>query len=152
MTLFSTKNLMGRSLITPLGGLARLYINQTGETSVAGKWVQMHDSISDAVQLCVINEPDPIGVIFSNGVPVGGYMWVVCSGVAEALFSNAPTAGYLARGFIAADATASYTAGIFLSEAVPSSPFASDKHFYEGGHIMETKTAEGTAKVNLHFN
>lgn len=152
MTLFSTKNLMGRSLITPLGGLARLYINQTGETSVAGKWVQAHESISDAVQLCVFNEPDPIGVIFSNGVPVGGYMWVVYTGVAEALFQNAPTAGYLARGLVTGDATASYTAGIFLSEAIPTSPFADDKHFYEGGHILKTKTAVGTAKVNLHFN
>lgn len=151
MSHFSSKNLMGRTMVTPLGGIAQVFVNKTGETSVYGKWVHTDSATSGAVALCAQNEPDPIGVIFSPGVPDGSEMFVVTSGIAEALFANAPTMGYLARGFVAAD-TPAFTAGLFLSEAIPTTPFASDKHFYEGGHILETKTAAGTAKVNLHFN
>ena len=42
--------------------------------------------------------------------------------------------------------------GQALNEAVPTSPFATDKHFCEIGHVLETRTGAGLAKVNLHFN
>lgn len=148
---FSSKNIFGRTLITPIGGFAEKFINKTGENSVPGKWVNADSSVAMGVTLTAQDKPDPIGVIFSAGVPDGAEMFVVTEGIAEALFSNAPTVGYLARGYVAAD-TAAFVAGAFLSEAIPGSPFSSDKHFYEGGHILETKTAAGTAKVKLHFN
>jgi hypothetical protein len=151
MTHFNNNNIFGKALITPLGGIAQKFVNKTGETSVYGKWVSSDSSVAGAVKLCAQDKPDPIGVVFSAGVPDGQEIFVVTSGVGEGLFSNAPTLGYIARGYVAAD-TPAFTAGLFLSEAIPGSPFNVDKHFYEGGHILETKTAAGTATVNLHFN
>jgi len=45
-----------------------------------------------------------------------------------------------------------YIDGQAKSEAVPTSPFATDKHFSEIGHVLESRTGEGLAKVYLDFN
>jgi hypothetical protein len=135
--------------ITPEGGIAVQYINQTGEVSVKGTTVHITGPMT--VGKTAINQPDCIGVIYNAGIPVGQGVWVVVSGVAQVLFSTATTAGYLARTFVTADGGA-FVAGQALAEAVPSSPFASDKHFAEIGHVAETIAAPGLAKVNLHFN
>lgn len=135
--------------ITPEGGLAVQYINQTGETSVKGTTVCI--TANSTVGKTAINKPDCIGVIYNAGIPVGQKVWVVISGVGQVLFVNATTAGYLARTFVTADGGTGVV-GKALSEAVPTSPFASDKHFCEIGHIIETVGAPGLARVNLHFN
>lgn len=134
--------------ITPEGGLAIQYINQTGETSVKGTTVRI--TADSTVGKTAINVPDCIGVIYNSGIPVGQKVWVVISGVAQVLFKNATTAGYLARTFVTADVGS--VVGKALSEAVPTPPFANDKHFCEIGHIIETVGAPGLARVNLHFN
>jgi len=99
----------------------------------------------------VVDVPNPIGVIYEDGIADGEKVWVVIQGIAEVLFGNAPTAGLFARGFLTADG-ASYVAGKALCEAVPTSPFASDKHFYEIGHVLETRNDAGLARTILHFN
>jgi hypothetical protein len=137
---------------TPEGGLAIRMINKTGGVSVKGEVVDAYSAtaINGAVKKIVQNVPDPIGVIYDSGVADGSYMWVVVSGIAEAYFIGSTTLGHLARGFITGDA--GYVTGQVLSEAVPTSPFADDKHFYEIGHVIEARTGAGLAKVVLHFN
>lgn len=125
-------------------------VNKTGGASVKGTVVDSHDTIENAVKKIVVNVPDPIGVIYDDGVPDGSLVRVVISGIAEVLFIGSVTIGHLARGFITGDD--GYVSGQLLSEAVPTSPFASDKHFYECGHTISARTGAGLAKVMLHFN
>jgi len=42
--------------------------------------------------------------------------------------------------------------GNAVAEAVPGSPAATDKHFQEAGHVLETVAADNLAKCVLHFN
>ena len=42
--------------------------------------------------------------------------------------------------------------GQALSEALAAPPFATDKHFYEIGHVLESRVGAGLAKCILHFN
>ena len=136
--------------ITPEGGYAIKLINKTGGASVKGYAVTTSDTTDNAARNIVVDVPNPIGVIYESGVADGQPMWVVVSGIAEAYFQNAPTRAFLARGFITGDT--GYVSGQIKSEALPTSPFATDKHFYELGHILETKGAPGLAKMVLHFN
>lgn len=136
---------------TDEGGLAIRLINGTGADSVKGTTI--HATSTDlTVEKSAVNIPDTFGVIYEDDIPNGSEMWVVVSGIADVLFSNAPTSGYLARTPLNADDTGVKVAGKALSEAFPTSPFADDKHFCEIGHILETKAEAGLAKVNLHFN
>lgn len=136
--------------VTPDGGLAVKMINNTGGASVQGEVVHADSSIYNAVIKAVQDVPDPIGVFLDSGVPNGETAWIVVSGRAKVYFIGNTTRGHLARGFVAADA--GYVAGQALSEAVPVSPFAVDKHFYEVGHVLESRVGAGLALVNLHFN
>lgn len=119
-----------------------------GETLVKGNVVSISAN-TGFVRKIVQDVPDPIGVSLSS-VTAGQQVWIVCSGIADVLFNTSVTAGYLARGYISADS--GYVAGTALAEAVPTSPFASDKHFYEIGHCLETKSTSGLAKAIIHFN
>jgi hypothetical protein len=144
-------NILGAGIkFTPEGGLAVRMLNKTGGISVKGTVVACSSTTDNAVQKIAVDVPDPIGVIYDSGVADGEYVWVVKSGIAEVLFIGSTTRKHLARGFISADS--GYIAGYALSEAVPSSPFATDKHFYEIGHINESRTGAGLAKCSLHFN
>ena len=132
---------------TALGGMAVQFT--AGEDLVAGNLVHISGG-NNTVKKIVVNVPDPIGAVLasaSNGTAV----WVVVCGIANVYFVSNTTAGHVARGFITADG-AGYVTGQALSEAVPSSPFATDKHFYECGHVLESRTGAGLAKVILHFN
>ena len=140
-----------RVRFTPEGGLAVRLTNKTGSASVKGTVVAAHGSVDNAVKKIIVDVPDPIGVIYDDGIPDGYLVWVVISGRAQVLFVGNTTRGYLARGFLTADG-GSYEAGKALAEAVPGSPFASDKHFYEIGHVIESRTGAGLAFCVLHFN
>lgn len=142
-------NIGGPVIFTPDGGLAYWVENQTGEVSVKGKLIEPSTTTDMAVQLIGLDDPDPIGVIFSSGIAVGKPILIVFSGLAEVLFGNTPTRAYFARNAQTGDGIA---AGLAIAEPLPSPPFATDKHFLEIGHIMETKGAPGLAFVNLHFN
>jgi len=76
--------------------------------------------------------------------------WVVVLGLAYVLFQAATTRGHFARMTIAADADDA--AGYAISETVPTSPFATDKHFGEVGHVLETIGGAGLALCMIHFN
>ena len=137
--------------LTAEGGIAVKMINKTGAASVKGTVVMPSDSTNNAVEKIVINEPDPIGVIYDADIADGAEVWVVVSGIADVLFIGNTTRGHLARGFITAE-SGTYVTGQALSEAIPTSPFATDKHFYEIGHVIESRTGAGLAKTMLHFN
>jgi hypothetical protein len=139
--------------LTDEGGLAVKMTNKTGGVSVKGEIVTPYSAtaIDRAVAKVVVDVPSAIGVFYESGVADGSEAWVVVSGVADVYFVGNTTRGHLARTFLTADG-GSYVAGQALSEAFPTPPFASDKHFCEIGHVLESRTGAGLAKVNLHFN
>ena len=137
-------------LITPEGGIAVRLTNKTGSNSVKGYVVTASDAQANAVRLVPVDVPSAIGVFYESDVADGSEAWVVISGIADVYFIGDTTFGYLARTGLTADT--GEEDGKALSEAFPTSPFATDKHFCEIGHILETRTGAGLAKVNLHFN
>jgi hypothetical protein len=135
--------------VTDDGGLAVKLVNKTGAASIKGYCVTA-GSADNSVILVPVNDPDCIGVFLESDIADGDEAWIVISGMADVYFSNAPTRGYLARTGLTADT--GEVSGQALSEAIPSSPFATDKHFCEIGHVLETKGTAGLAKCVLHFN
>lgn len=136
--------------ITPDGGTGTFFINDTGAPSVKGYAVRPSATVDKGVRLIAQNIPDIIGYIYDDGVPDGELVRVVTSGITPVYFTSAVVRDQFCRGFVAADA--GFVAGQMLNEPFPTSPFASDKHFYEGGHSIETTAGPGLALVNIHFN
>ena len=134
---------------TEEGGLAIKMTNRTSKQSIKGYLVRVSRAVDLAVELVAVNSPDTIGVFYEDGVADGDEVWVVVSGLADVYFFNAPTRGHLARSLITADG--GYD-GVVRSEAFPSPPFATDKHFCEIGHVLESKASAGLARCLLHFN
>lgn len=132
------------------GGYMVRLINKTGGASVKGYVVTNSSTTANAVEKAVDGQPDALGVFYESGVADGTEAWVVVSGIADVYFIGSTSLGYLARTFIASEA--GYVSGQALAEAVPSSPFASDKHFCEIGHVLEARTGAGLARCVLHFN
>lgn len=135
------------------GGLMVKLTNKTGAASVKGEVVHVYDAtaVNNAVAKIIVDDPDPFGVFYESGIADGAEAWIVTSGMADVYFTGDTTRGHIARGYLTADG-AGYVAGQALSEAVPVSPFSSDKHFYEIGHVLESRTGAGLAKCILHFN
>ncbi|MEI6207291.1 MAG: hypothetical protein WCP20_10945 [Desulfuromonadales bacterium] len=136
--------------ITPEGGVAVRLTNKTGATSVKGTIVTVSSTTNNAVAKITVDIPTPIGAIYEDGIADGSEVWVVVSGIADVYFIGSTTRGMLARGFVTGDA--GYVSGEALAENAPTSPFATDKHFYEIGHILESRTGAGLAKIIMHFN
>ena len=138
--------------LTREGGVAVKMVNMTGAASVKGEVVTVYDAtaVDNAVDKIVVDAPNPIGVFYESGVADGQSAWVVVSGIADVYFVGDTTRSHLARGFLTTDA--GYVVGQAISEIYPTAPFASDKHFYEIGHVLESRTGAGLAKCVLHFN
>ena len=136
---------------SPDGGLMVKLINKTGGASVKGTVVTGGSVVANSVVKIVKDVPNPIGAFWESGVADGSLAWVVVSGICDVYFVGSTTMGDLARGFLTSDGGA-YVAGQALSEPVPGSPFATDKHFYEIGHVLETRVGAGLAKICMHFN
>lgn len=136
---------------TAEGGIAIKLTNKTGRDSVKGYLVDTDHTTNNAVQLVPVNLPDCIGVFYEDGVPDGSDAWIVVSGIADVYFIGSTTNGDYARvsrndgGELGANGKAT-------SEAIPTSPLATDKHFQEIGHVLEARTGAGLAKTVLHFN
>jgi len=134
---------------TPEGGIAVRLLNKTGSDSIKGYIVTASSSVKEAVSLAVLDGPDIIGVFYEDGIPDASYAYVVISGKAQVYFNGNTTRGYIARNRYTGDGGSN---GQAQSEALPTPPFSTDKHFQEIGHILETRTGAGLALVNLHFN
>lgn len=150
MSILSFNGIIG---FTEIGGLAVKYTNRTGGIAAQGQVVTTASSHDNSVSLVQIDIPNPIGAIYGNdnGQPVadGLEVWVVVAGVANVLFMGNTTRGQFARTLVTADGGA---AGQAIAEALPTPPLATDKHFSEIGHVLESRVGPGLAKVNLHFN
>jgi hypothetical protein len=142
----------GTIMITPEGGIAYRRVNKTGSASVKGHVVTPSSTTDNAVENIVVDVPDAIAVTYESGIADGELCWYVFTGITDVYFIGNTVRGHVARGFLTADV--GYVAGQALSEALPTAPFGVDKHFYEIGHVMESKTLPtgGLAKTNLHFN
>jgi len=134
--------------LTPEGGIAVSMINDTGGLTIKGYIVEPSVSTDNAVKYTTDDDLDPIGIIYEAGVAIGEPVWVVVAGVADVFYGTAVTRATFSRVPVVADGVAS---GQAVNEALPSPPFATDKHFREIGHPLETK-ASGLAKTVLHFN
>jgi len=147
-----SSNFFGISKVkfTPEGGLAVRVLNETGGPSIKGYIVEPGPSVDNSAKYTDGGDVDPIGVVYDADVPDGEYMWVVVSGIADvyysgndvvrATFSRVPTSGE------------ALPDGHAINEPLPSPPFATDKHFQEIGHSLESISAPGLAKTILHFN
>jgi len=137
--------------LTVEGGIAVKLTNKTGAVTVKGEIVRPDSATDSGVVKIVVDIPSPIGVFYESGIAADAETWVVISGIADVYFTGNTTRGYLARGFITSDG-AGYVTGQALAEAYPSSPHDTDKHFYEIGHVLESRVGAGLAKCVLHFN
>jgi hypothetical protein len=135
---------------TSEGGMAIQLLNKSGGNSVKGEVVTNSSGTANAVEKIVINEPDPIGVFYEDGIADGQLAWIVIAGIADVYFIGNTTLGYFVRGFVTGEGD--YVIGQAKAEALPASPFTDAKHFYEIGHVLEARVGAGLAKTVLHFN
>jgi hypothetical protein len=135
--------------LTPEGGFAIKMINNTGAVSVKGNVVLPSTAVDNGVILSQDDIPDPIGIMYEGNIQNGDEVWVVVGGIADVLYGTAVSRGTFARTAVAADGVA---AGLAVAEALPAPPFATNKHFQEIGHPIQTIAAPGLAKTVLHFN
>ncbi len=146
--------LNSKVMVTEDGGIAMSLINKTGTTSVKGTVAGAGPSVNDSFELLPVGRADPIGIVYGgddgNQVADGVACWVVFGGKAYVLFQAATTRGHFARMTVTADADDA--AGIAISEAFPTSPFATDKHFQEVGHVLEAIGGAGLALCAIHLN
>lgn len=137
---------------TPIGGFA---VKMTsGITSPAkGQIVHVKAGANDTVELVPIGDADSVGIVYDGTVDTDGKLWIVTHGKADVLFINAATAGNFARVCLAADSSVGTPgAGYAVSEPFPSPPLATDEHFMEIGHVAQTTSAPGLARIVLHWN
>lgn len=135
---------------TPEGGSGTYFINKTGAASIKGYAVRVSDTTDNGVRLIAQDIPDIMGYIYDDGVADGDPVRVVTDGKTPVYYIAAVTRDYLCRGFVALDP--GFVAGQMVNEPFPGTPFASDKHFYEGGHTLETTGGAGLALTEVHFN
>jgi hypothetical protein len=144
-----SKLLSGNIKLTPEGGFAIRVINDTGGDSIKGYIVEPSSTVDNAVKYTDNNDVDPVGIIYDAGVADGGYVWIVIAGIADVFYGTAVTRGTFSRVPVVADGVAS---GRAVNEALPVPPFATDKHFQEIGHPIESRANPGLAKTIVHFN
>jgi hypothetical protein len=131
------------------GGLLNAFVNQGNQAISKGYLVHMVSS-STGVSLTPVGNPDPIGAMYDTTCAVGATCWVVTAGVGDVYYGATTTYGQFGRMTMASD---DYDApGVAIAEPMPTSPFATDKHFMEIGHILEARGSAGLAKTAIHFN
>lgn len=134
---------------TPEGGSAIRVINDTGAPSIKGYIVQASASVDNAVEYTSDDDIDAIGIIYEGGILDGELMWVVTDGKVDVYYGTAVTRATFSRVPVVAD---SLSPGQAVNEALPVPPFATDKHFQEIGHPLESRGTPGLALSNVHFN
>ena len=131
-------------------GLQVKLTNKTGANSVKGDIVEPSIGTDRAFALGTVNNIDPFGIVYEAGIADGAECWVWIQGCVQIRFQAATTREFYARVTVTADAGSA--PGVAIAEALPSSPFATDKHFQEVGHVVESIGGAGLALTVLHFN
>lgn len=143
----------GKVGITADGGIAYSMLNKSGATTVKGYIVHPSSSTDGAFNNCEIDEPDIIGVVFGDddGAQVndGVNCWIVKQGLAYIYSITAATREWFIRNREGAEGG---SAGQAIAEALPSVPFATNKHFQECGHCLESTGGAGLVLCSIHFN
>ena len=134
----------------PLKGNDIMLINATAAPSVKGQVITTSTTVAGGYRAVPLDIPIPVGIVAESGVPVGIPTRIITNGIADVLFVGSTTMNNFARTMLTADAGAAE--GLAIAETSPTTPFATDKHFMEIGHVSETRTGAGLAKVILHFN
>jgi hypothetical protein len=134
--------------ISDEGGFVTYLTNKTGAPSVKGTLVSASTTTDNAFGL-QSNEYDAFGVVYESGIQDGDICPIVVSGIASVLLKDG-VAVTRSMFVVAAD-----TDGRANVVANPGSGLpATDLHFKECGHFIESKAA-GTnvlAKAVIHFN
>ena len=139
-------------MITQEGGLAIRMINDTGASSIKGTVAAPSTSVEDAFDAVAADTPNPIGIVYEDGIADGESCWVVIYGKAQVLLEDttASTVGYWVKVSDTqagrADATNLMPPGGLIAQI--------DDHLSEVGHCLESVTA-GTDKLAwciIHFN
>jgi hypothetical protein len=140
---------MGYDTGTSERGFLLKLTNRTGGSSVKGTLVAC-STTADREVIKQANEYDTIGVVQEAGIAEGSDMWVWMTGSVCQVLMKDTVAAVHGNILIAAD-----TDGRADNIANPGSGLpATDTHFKECGHMMESKTG-GTnvlALAILHFN
>ena len=131
------------------GGAGYYIINKTGGSSTKGYLVKAGSAVDNSAEYIPGGNPDPIGVIYDAGVPDGDMMRIITSGKVPVYYATAVTRGTFARVSTAVEALPN---GQAVSEALPTPPFSTDKHFQEIGHPLESIGGAGLALTDVHFN
>jgi hypothetical protein len=140
-----------KSGVTPEGGFYVTLTNKTGGATTKGYLVKGSSTTANAFEYCSSNDPDIFGVVYEAGIADGSACRIVFTGIADVYVS---ADGASLQDFVRMNATGdtSTADGVATAEAVPSSPFATDKHFQEIGHALEARGDAGLIKCMLHFN
>ncbi len=134
---------------TSEGGLAVRVLNDTGAPSIKGYIVEASSNVDNAIQYTSGDDIDPLGIIYDDNIPDGQLVWIVVTGIAEVFYAMPVTRATFSRVPTIVEALPD---GQAVNEALPIPPFATDKHFQEIGHPLESRVGAGLAKTFLHFN
>lgn len=135
--------------ITSEGGYYINLLNKTGGPTVKGYLVHPSSTVDLAFIYCAADEPDIVGVVYEAGIPDGLLCKVVIQGWVDIYSSVAATRGWFIRNRQGGNPGVS---GMAYAEALPGSPFATDKHFMEVGHVFQTTGGAGLVRCVCHFN
>lgn len=138
-----------RKVSTPEGGVVTFVINKTGAPSIKGYIVEPSLTTDFGVKYTEPGDSDPLGIVYDSDVPDGGQMRIVVAGIADVYYRGNVTRGTFSR---VATTVEAGNGGQAVNEALPTPPFATDKHFQEIGHPIESRVGAGLAKTILHFN
>jgi hypothetical protein len=136
--------------VTGERGVQVRVVNKTGGNSAKGYCVSPDGTTPTdlGVIYTPVGVPDPVGIVY-DVVANGADMWIWISGIVEIYVNGNATVRQFAR--VPATGDAVTTAGTLTNEAAPTSPFATDKHFQEVGHIFKARTGAGLTLAVLHW-
>lgn len=143
--------ILGKLVLLPQGAIGVRKLNKTGVDSVKGTVVTTHLTVERAVDIIPADIPKPMGIIFEEGIPDGGYVTVIQTGSAQVLLENSTSAtmGYWVKVSDNDDGRVDIT-----NEFPPGGTItAIQDHLSECGHCEEDVTA-GTDKlawITVHF-
>lgn len=146
---FATAFFSASPYVTPEGGHYVILLNKTGSASVKGTLVRPSTTTDYAFET-QSDVYDTIGIVYDSGVADGQPCRIVVSGIADCLLED--SVGSTREHWL----KASTVPGRCYSQTAPTGggPLASDDHFKEIGHSLQTVTA-GTNKLVraiVHFN
>ena len=137
--------------ITELGGIAVKLNNGSGAPSVKGTIVKADVNADDSFDIAAAGEPQPIGIVYDDGIADGSECWVIIYGIADVLLKDTTASvhgNWVYTSDVAgrADATLLVPPGGGIPEL--------DIHMGEVGHAIESIAggADVLARVCLHFN